>query len=119
LVDQEDTIEGSLLGDISTAAGVMLLLCLLDGSEAMLGSDQIESDQSKVKKRYKAPTPRCEERYSTIQLFSFIFVLNQSIFTREEKLSTNISIQFTQKIVFTFSFISSSMSEAPTHFPGR
>jgi len=56
--DQEDTIEGSLLGDISTAAGVMLLLCLLDGSEAMLGSDQIESDQFKVKKRYKAPHPK-------------------------------------------------------------
>lgn len=107
---------GSLLGDISTAAGDML--CLLDGwigSYAWIGSDQSGSDRSQVRS-----TPRCEERnsiqYATIQLFSFIFVLHQSIFTRN-----TISIQFNShtKFFFTFSFISSSMSEAPTHFPGR
>jgi len=48
LVNLEDTIQGSLLGDINTAAGDMLCYARwLDGSEALLGSDQFGSDRKK------------------------------------------------------------------------
>jgi len=89
----------------------------MDGSEAMLGSDQIRSDWIKFSFVKIRSTPWCEEKFHTKQcktIKSFIFVLSQSIFTRN-----TISIQFKYKNCFSllvsfqvFKF-SSFMSEEP------
>jgi hypothetical protein len=64
-----------------------------DGSEALLGSDQISDriGSKSVSSRLRAPQGAEKEvQYKTI--ISFIFVLSQSIFTRN-----TISIQFEYK----------------------
>lgn len=108
----------SLLGDISTAAGDTL--CLLDGwigSYALLGLDRISLDRIEV----KLGTPqgvKKEIQFNTLQynyFRSYLCYINP--YLQETRFLFN-SIHI-QKFFFTFSFISSSMSEAPTHFPGR
>jgi len=114
-------MKGSLLGDINTAAGDMLcfaLLCSLAGwMDRKLCLDQIRSDWIKFSFVKVRSTPWCEEKFHTKQcktIKSFIFVLSQSIFTRN-----TISIQFKYKNCFSllvsfqvFKF-SSFMSEEP------
>lgn len=57
--DQEDALEGSLLGDINTAAGDMLCYARwLDGwigCSAMLGLDQIGLDQIQFRQGSEHP----------------------------------------------------------------
>lgn len=93
----------------------------MDGSEAMLGSDQIGLDQIQFRKGSEHPTVWRKVPYKTIQDNKVIHICAKSIHIYKKQDFYSIQIQ---KLFFTFSFISSFQVIKfhvwrTHHFPGR